>query len=125
MRLSEICEKVTNELPEELNKNLITVELDGFAIGLKARKWNFFNGGHHQLFLLGGDSNYTTLFGLNKEYNEKVSHVANKLKIKYANVGPINLSFFEFRGNIRAKGIIGDHFYKFREYLAEYREKVD
>jgi len=123
MKLSEICQNVVNEFPDELKKNLSSVEIDGFAIGLRKRKWSFFNGGHHQVFVLGGENNYITLFGLKKEYNEEILRVADKLGINYANLGSIpRLSFFNFGEKIIAGGMIGDYFFKFRKYIAQRRK---
>jgi len=124
MKLSEICNQVVNALPNSLRDNLTTVQLDGFAIGLKTRKWSLLRE-HEQLFVLGGDNNYSTLFGLNKYHNKEISDVASKLGINYAEIGDIPASFFEWGKETKAMGIKADPFYKFREYLAEYREKVD
>jgi hypothetical protein len=125
MKLSEICNQVANTLPDNLRENLATIKIDGFAIGLKKRKWSFFNG-HHQVFVLGGDSNYTTLFGVNKKYNGEISSVADKLGINYVDIGSIpRLSFFSFGEKIMAGGMTGDYFAKFRQYITKYREEVD
>ncbi len=125
MKLSELCQKLTSELPTELQKDLATIEIDGFAIGLKKNKHSFFRG-HDQIFVLGGDNDYVTLFGLDKKYADIISPVASKLGINYVRGDGIisRLSFFTYGEKIIASGMIGDNMFKFREYIKNYREKM-
>jgi len=122
MKLTDICNQITQELPQDIQKQIRPLDLgiyaEGLVVGVDEK--GFF---HKEIFVLGGDNKYITLFSTNKKYRKELSDVAKKLNIHFVES---QSSGFGYAGKkMYAFGTYLDGFKSFQRYINKYRESIN